>query len=155
MHICVDLNKPDLARVLLMSGAFPDYQNSDGKTPFHVAVERGMEDMAKCFSESGVNAETKDAELMTVWERSAPEFKERVVPPPPPELPPTAEPEPPNDGDFWMKEGKCRKCHLLIANRKLLPCMHQVYCSECVAGELARLGVCPECEMAVYAAIPA
>ena len=41
LHYCVIQNQPEAMRLLLRSGASPDVQNNNGKTPLSIARERG------------------------------------------------------------------------------------------------------------------
>lgn len=139
-----------------MKGADPNYQNSEGQTPFHVACERGQEILAQIFYESGADPEVRDAQLRTVWKCCSEEFKAKVIPPPFDDGSLNKGNEgfiSPQDSQKWLTDHKCFLCQQLDADRVLLPCKHKVLCHKCASQFFEQYSSCPQCYMAVYAAV--
>jgi hypothetical protein len=155
LHVCVDYDAEEEARTLMLKGADPNYQDSKGMTPFHVAAERKCAKMASLFFQSGADPDVRDAELRTVWETCGPEFKQKIYPSEISKQKDSDDEAPPaeDDGKQWLRERKCFVCKTNDANRVLLPCRHLVLCHLCSAKFLEQFTYCPECEMAVYAAV--
>lgn len=156
LHVCVDLEKNDFLRLLLRNKADPDYQNSQGQTPFHVAVERGLEQLAASFATGGADPEVRDAELITVWNLNSAEFKDRCIPPEVPESileKSSSNKSYASDELAWLKKGLCFFCQKFAADRIVLPCRHKVICHSCAPSFFEEHGECPQCEVAIWAAI--
>lgn len=154
LHICVEFGAPDAARQLLMKGADPNYQDSNGQTPFHMAVIKRDLTLSQIFYESGADPEVRDAKLQTVWMYCDEQFQDQVTQAPPKEGPPPPEPEtpPPEDPRQWLIDGKCFICRN-PADHLVLPCRHKVICQECAKSFFEQYNTCPDCYMAVFAAI--
>lgn len=154
LHICVDFLAYDAARVLLMKGADPNYQNNKGQTPFHVACVRREVMLAQIFYESGADPDVRDAELRTAWKCCDDDFKAKVLQEVPDD--PIVEPAakiPEQDSRQWLIDGKCFMCKNLVADKVVLPCRHKVLCEQCSSQFFEQYGSCPQCYMAVFAAV--
>ncbi|OHT08235.1 hypothetical protein TRFO_23312 [Tritrichomonas foetus] len=155
LHLCVEFHAADAARLLLMKGADPNYQNNDGQTPFHVAVVNGDVQLSQIFYESGADPEIRDASLKIVWDCCSEDFMKEVTMAPPDEGPPPPPPEPlPRENSRqWLLDGKCFVCREMDADRYLLPCRHKCVCHSCSEQFFEQYSTCPDCYMAVFAAV--
>ena len=154
LHVCVDYLAYDAARALLMKQADPNYQNNNGQTPFHVACVRKEVMLAQIFYESGADPDVRDAELKTAWMCCDEEFKAKVLQ----ELPDDPIVEPPGhvseqNSRQWLIDGKCFMCKNLVADKVVLPCRHRVLCEQCSSQFFEQYSSCPQCYMAVFAAV--
>ena len=155
LHLCVDYQAEEEARTLMLKGADPNYQDNDGKTPFHVAAQRRNVTMGSLFFESGADPEVRDANLHSVWDLCDEEYKEKIYPNDVQPSKPSSKLDGPgeDDGMQWLRDEKCFMCKDNEADRILLPCKHRVLCHNCSNQFLEEYAVCPQCHMAVFAAV--
>lgn len=140
----------------MSSGANPNYQDSQGKTPFHIAVSRNNETMSRLFCESGADPDVRDGQLQNVWDCCPEDLLNKLNPVPSDDskdVEAKADPDTNEDKKSVGGERYCVVCNSRPADRFLLPCRHKVICHQCASDFFEGQTFCPECNMAVVAAV--